>query len=121
MEQSSIFDNKSKQSIKQNNKEGIIVWGALVLNMILVFIQRLYIGVMPDYLMQRLNMDISQLSFLTSAAFYGYAVFQIPSGILIDKVGVRTLNIWGGLLTLLGSILFSLTNSYYLAWIARFL
>ena len=123
MEQSSIIDNKSKQSIKQRiiaNKEGIIVWGALVLNMILVFIQRLYIGVMPDYLMQRLNMDISQLSFLTSAAFYGYAVFQIPSGILIDKVGVRTLNIWGGLLTLLGSILFSLTNSYYLAWIARF-
>ena len=123
MEQSSIFDNKSKQSIKQRiiaNKEGIIVWGALVLNMILVFIQRLYIGVMPDYLMQRLNMDISQLSFLTSAAFYGYAVFQIPSGILIDKVGVRTLNIWGGLLTLLGSLLFSLTDVYYLAWIARF-
>ena len=93
MEQSSIIDNKSKQSIKQRiiaNKEGIIVWGALVLNMILVFIQRLYIGVMPDYLMQRLNMDISQLSFLTSAAFYGYAVFQIPSGILIDKVGVNS-------------------------------
>ena len=43
MEQSSIIDNKSKQSIKQRiiaNKEGIIVWGALVLNMILVFIQR---------------------------------------------------------------------------------
>ena len=123
MEQSSIIDNKSKQSIKQRiiaNKEGIIVWGALVINMILVFIQRLYIGVMPDYLMQRLNMDISQLSFLTSAAFYGYAVFQIPSGILIDKVGVRTLNIWGGLLTLLGSLLFSLTDVYYLAWIARF-
>lgn len=49
MEQSSIFDNKSKQSTPKQriiaNKEGIIVWGALVLNMILVFIQRLYIGV----------------------------------------------------------------------------
>lgn len=102
------------------NKEGIIVWGALVLNMILVFIQRLYIGVMPDFLMQRLDMNISQLSFLTSAAFYGYALFQIPSGLLIDRVGVRTLNIWGGLLTVVGSVLFSFTNMYYLAWIARF-
>lgn len=75
MEQNSIIDNKSKQSIKQRiiaNKEGIIVWGALVLNMILVFIQRLYIGVMPDYLMQRQH-GYSQLSFLTSAAFYGYS------------------------------------------------
>ncbi len=102
------------------NKEGIIVWGALVLNMILVFIQRLYIGVMPDFLMQRLNIDIGQLSFLTSAAFYGYAFFQIPSGLLIDKIGVRTLNIWGGLLTVIGSVLFSLTNTFYLAWLARF-
>jgi len=114
----------SMLSIKQrliSNKEGIIVWAALVLNMILVFIQRLYIGVMPDYLMQKFAMDIGQLSFLTSAAFYGYAFFQIPSGLLIDKVGVRTLNIWGGLLTLIGSILFSMTSNYNIAWLARFL
>lgn len=37
MEQSSIVNNKSRKSIKHRivaNKEGIIVWGALVLNMI---------------------------------------------------------------------------------------
>ncbi len=123
MKQSGKIDYKPTGWIKQKfiaNRDGLIVWGTLVLNMILVFIQRLYIGVMPDYLMQRLDMDIAELSFLTSAAFYGYAVFQIPSGILIDKLGVRTLNIAGGALTLLGSVIFSLTTSYNFAWIARF-
>lgn len=105
----------------KENKSGLIIWGALILNMMLVFVQRLYIGVMPDYLMEKFSIDIGELSMLTSAMFYGYAFFQIPSGILIDRIGIRKLNLIGSAIAFTASLLFSLTTSYEMACIARFL
>lgn len=113
--------NENYRSRLLDNKKGLTIWTALVVNMMLVFIQRLYIGVMPDYIMQRFTIDIGKLAFLTSAAFYGYAFFQIPAGILIDKVGVRKLNLIGTGISLLGSIIFSFTYSYSIAWLSRFM
>ena len=113
--------NENYRSRLLDNKKGLTIWTALVVNMMLVFIQRLYIGVMPDYIMHRFTIDIGKLAFLTSAAFYGYAFFQIPAGILIDKVGVRKLNLIGTGISLLGSIIFSFTYSYSIAWLSRFM
>lgn len=112
---------RSLASKIKENKEGLIIWGALILNMMLVFVQRLYIGVMPDYLMQKFAIDIKALSNLTSATFYGYALFQIPSGILIDRIGIRKLNLMGSSLSFLGALLFSVTGTYSMAVMARFL
>lgn len=112
---------RSFKSRLKENKEGLLVWGALVINMIMVFVQRLYIGVMPDYVMEKFNVDIIGLSFMASAVFYGYAIFQIPSGILIDKIGVRRLNLIGATITTIASFLFTVTNSFIIGWISRFL
>lgn len=113
--------NDNYRSRLLDNKKGLTIWTALVVNMMLVFIQRLYIGVMPDFVMQRFSIDIGKLAFLTSAAFYGYAFFQIPAGILVDKLGVRKLNLIGTGISLLGSVFFSITNTYEIAWVSRFM
>lgn len=114
-----IYERGFKDRLREN-KDGLFIWASLVINMIMVFVQRLYIGVMPDYIMSKFDIDIVGLSFMASAVFYGYAIFQIPSGILIDKVGVRKLNLFGATLTTISSFLFTVTNSFLIGWIARF-
>ncbi|MDO4719980.1 MAG: MFS transporter [Peptostreptococcaceae bacterium] len=105
----------------RDHGEGLAIWGILILNMMLVFVQRLYIGVMPDFLMEKLGIGIGQLAGLTSATFYGYAFFQIPSGVLIDRIGIRKLNFLGAGIACAGSFLFATARVYPLAYIARFL
>ncbi|OPJ56982.1 MFS transporter [Alkalithermobacter paradoxus] len=103
----------------KNNKRYFILI-SLVGALILVFIQRLYIGIMQDYLIEKLGLTLRQLSNLSSSTLYGYAIMQIPVGILVDKVGVRKVTIWGMALTFLSSILFTYATSYTLAIVARF-
>lgn len=105
----------------KDHRQGLIIWGALILSMMMVFVQRLCIGVMPEYLMEKFSIEITQLSTLTSATFYGYALFQIPSGILIDRIGIRRLNLAGAVLAFIGALMFSVADSYMVACIARWI
>lgn len=105
----------------KENRKGLVIWGILILNMMLVFVQRLYISVMPDYLMERFAVGIGELSRLTSWMFYGYAFGQIPSGILIDRIGIRKLNLIGASTVFVSSWIFSVTSVYEVACTARFL
>lgn len=105
----------------EENRKGLLIWGILILNMMLVFVQRLYISVMPDYLMERFAVGISELSRLTSWMFYGYAFAQIPCGILIDRIGIRRLNLLGATTVFVSSWIFSVTGVYEVACAARFL
>ena len=52
-----IYERGFKDRLREN-KDGLFIWASLVINMIMVFVQRLYIGVMPDYIMSKFEIDI---------------------------------------------------------------
>ncbi|KIL48485.1 MFS transporter [Jeotgalibacillus soli] len=58
---------------------------------------------------------------LVSVFLLGYAVFQIPAGTLADRYSPRGLIIIGLITMMISSIIFSLTYSFYLALVLRFI
>lgn len=94
-------------------------WGILVFGFVIVFFHRLAIGSVADLLTADMHLDSVQIANLTAMTFYGYALMQLPVGIMVDTIGVRKICTYGMALTALGSILFGLTHVLYIAYLAR--
>lgn len=94
-------------------------WGILVFAFVLVFFHRLSIGSVADQLTTDLSLDSIQIANLASMTFYGYALMQLPVGILVDTIGVRKICTWGMILTALGSLVFGMASHVYIAYLAR--
>ncbi len=76
---------------------------------------------MSDPLMMDLQMSAAQFGMLASAFLLAYSILQIPAGILLDHISVKKVLIHASLLCSVGCFLFALTNSYYIALLARFI
>lgn len=103
----------------RNNKW--LSWGILVFGFVIVFFHRLAIGSVADLLIIDLKLDSVQIANLTAMTFYGYALMQLPVGIMVDTVGVRKICTAGMGLTAIGSLIFGLSNVIYLSYFARLL
>ncbi|MBN2796813.1 MAG: MFS transporter [Clostridia bacterium] len=96
-------------------------WGILVFAFVIVFFHRLAIGSVEDLLTRDMHLDYLQIANLTAMTFYGYALMQLPVGIMVDTIGVRKICTYGMALTAIGSVLFGLTHVLYLSYFARLL
>ncbi|OJV65112.1 MAG: hypothetical protein BGO41_00675 [Clostridiales bacterium 38-18] len=96
-------------------------WGILVFGFVVVFFHRLSIGSVADQLTVDLKLDSIQIANLASMTFYGYALMQLPVGIMVDTLGVRRICTIGMFVTAVGSILFGIAGHVYIAYFARFL
>ncbi|MDP3059073.1 MAG: MFS transporter [bacterium] len=97
------------------------VWGALSMAFFIVFFHRYSTAVVADDLIKTLALSSKQLSALASMYFYSYAIMQIPSGILADYLGPRKTSTIGMLLAAVGSIAFGLSQTFFMASMARLL
>lgn len=96
-------------------------WSILVIAFITVFFHRLSVGSVADHVTREIPMNALALGNLTAMNYYAYALMQIPVGILVDRVGVRKINVFGLLITAAGSVLFGLAHSLETAYLSRFL
>jgi len=78
-------------------------------------------AVIATRLIQDLSLDTEGLGFLSASFFYGFAVTQIPIGLLLDKVGPRKLMTILSLLGILGAFIFSVADSLSMGLIGRIL
>jgi sugar phosphate permease len=78
-------------------------------------------AVIATQLVQDLSLDTEGLGFLSASFFYGFAVTQIPIGLLLDKVGPRKLMTTLSLLGVLGAFIFSIADSLSMGVIGRIL
>ena len=76
-------------------------------------------AVIATQLIQDLSLDTKGLGFLSASFFYGFAVTQIPIGLLLDKVGPRKLMAILSLLGILGAFIFSIADSLSMGLIGR--
>ncbi|GAB6110043.1 MFS transporter [Fusibacter bizertensis] len=98
-----------------------VSWGILVFGFVIVFFHRLAIGSVADQLMMDLKLDSVQIANLAAMTFYGYALMQLPVGIMVDTIGVRKLCTVGMGVTAIGSFIFGLSHLIYLSYFARLL
>jgi MFS family permease len=85
------------------------------------FILRNSPGVMTDDLMRDFSVEACALGVLTSFYLISYSSLQIPVGIGMDKFGPTRLLRGAILLCVVGTALFALSESFYLACLSRLL
>lgn len=98
-----------------------VLWGVLVSSFLLVNIYRLSTAVISEPLMESFGTTGAQLGTLHAIFFLIYALMQIPTGILVDRVGTRLTATIGGAVMNVGAVWFALAGGYGGALAGRFL
>ena len=100
-------------------RKAYVAWFAIALFFFYQYILRVTPGVFVDEL--RLAFKITAEEFATFGALYliGYSFLQIPMGILIDRHGVKKIALYSISICILGSLLFGLTEHFWVAQVSR--
>ncbi|MWV64498.1 MFS transporter [Halorubrum sp. JWXQ-INN 858] len=96
-----------------------IAWGALAIVFLLVNLHRLSTAVLSEELTAEFTLTAAQLGALHASFFVVYAAVQVPTGVLVDRVGPRTVGAGGAVLLSLGAVGFALGDGYLPALVAR--
>ena len=96
------------------------IFAILILTYILVYFHRMAPGVVSEFLMAEFHTTGTRLGSLSAIYFFVYAVMQIPSGVIADKLGARTSIVFGNLIAGVGSICFGMAGSFEMACVGRF-
>lgn len=78
-------------------------------------------SIMTGQLMSEFKINASVLGVMASCYFYSYTVMQIPSGMLYDRFGPRSLISISTAVCSLGALFFGLSHSVFLLAVGRFL
>ena len=97
----------------------MVGWFFCALFFFYAFILRVAPAVMVDDLMKEFSVGAAILGYLSATYLYIYAALQIPLGLVVDKYGLRGLVAGACALCGIGSIIFSLADSVYLAYLGR--
>ncbi len=93
----------------------------LALAYVLAFFHRVAPASIAAELQLAFNASGAMLGGLAAMYFYVYSLMQIPTGVLVDTLGVRKIVTLGGLVAGLGSILFGMADTLALASVGRLL
>ncbi|MBK5101114.1 MAG: MFS transporter, partial [Desulfobacteraceae bacterium] len=98
-----------------------IVWGLGAALYFTGFYQRVAPAVMTDQLMADFNIGAAALGNFSAFYFYSYVAMQVPTGILADYWGPRKLLTAGSFIAAVGTFLFAVAPTIFLANIGRLL
>lgn len=96
-----------------------IAWGALAVVFLLVNLHRLSTAVLSEELTAAFTLSAAELGTVHAAFFISYAIVQIPTGVLADRVGPRHVGAGGAVVLSLGAVGFALSDGYLPAVISR--
>lgn len=108
-------------SCNSGNHKRWVIFSTLALMYILVYFYRVSLAVVAGDLSRELHLTPEQLGTLSGVLFYVYAAAQIPLGPMIDRLGSRLVISGCGVLTTVGGIMFSQSDTLMIAMIARML
>jgi MFS family permease len=80
---------------------------------------RLTNAVLAPDLIKAFHLNAERLGVLSSAFFYTFALFQIPMGVLLDRIGPRKVITLFTLVGAAGAFVFACAGGYYLALAGR--
>lgn len=85
------------------------------------FVLRLWPGLMMPQMMQQFSIDASGFGVLAAFYYFGYSGMQIPVAILLDRLSIRSVVCTFSVMCGMATLLFTYTDSFYLAAFSRFL
>ncbi len=91
------------------------------LGFILSMFYRVSATVISPMISTDLGLSPMQLSSLSAAFFYAFALFQLPVGIALDHIGARKVMVALGAVCIIGSVCFALAHEVWLAYVGRIL
>ncbi|MDY6765107.1 MAG: MFS transporter, partial [Halobacteria archaeon] len=94
-------------------------WGTLTAAFLLVSFHRVSTAVIAEELMRAFDTTGAQLGLLHASFFYIYALLQLPSGVVVDRMGTRRVATVGVVVMSAGVIGFSMSNSYLVGFLTR--
>ncbi len=118
-------NGNSKKEFNQPNPREVIttkalwIWVASMAVYIMAITGRTSFGVASVDAIERFQVSSSAIAVFTSVQVGTYALAQIPTGVLIDKFGPRTMLVVGALIMGFGQVALGLTDSYWVAIVAR--
>jgi predicted MFS family arabinose efflux permease len=98
-----------------------LMWSLPLLFFAFQFTLRLWPSLTMQEIMSRFSIDATSYGLLASVYYYGYAGMQIPIAIALDKYGPRVVLSFCAALCGIGMLIFSYTESWYIAVLSRFL
>ncbi|MDR1333773.1 MAG: MFS transporter [Holosporaceae bacterium] len=104
---------------KKINSNPWIIWGIANIFYLYEVMLRVSPGVMTNDLMLHYNITSGMLGIMISFFYYSYTLLQLPCGLILDKLGARTLIGSSVILSTTGSVLFALTSNVIVAQIGR--
>jgi len=84
------------------------------------YLNRILPTVMVPGLTQKFHINITDLGILSAYFYWAYTLMQLPTGILFDRYGVRNMMLTASLAVTLGSFMFALGPSLWVAEMGRF-
>lgn len=102
-------------------KKAWFIWFLASVFYLYELVLRVSPSVMTNELVQSFNVTATSLGILVSFYYYAYTILQLPCGVILDRLGPKTLLCFSALLCAIGSILFAATNILQIAQLGRFL
>ena len=96
-----------------------IIFLTLALAYFLVYFHRLSLSVVADDLVKEFETTAGAMGLLGSLYFYGYALMQLPAGLLSDSLGPRRTVTFSLLFAAAGSLLFGSAPNLWVAFLGR--
>lgn len=106
---------------KNNDTNLSILLGSLFLGYVMVYIDKLSVGISIVSISKDISMSESTKGLILSAFFIGYALMQIPMSFAINKFGSRTVVISGIVLIGIFDLIFGLSQSIQMLLAIRLL
>jgi sugar phosphate permease len=97
----------------------VLIWGLAAAFYLFGFFQRVTPASLAGDLMRDFALTAAALGNLSAFYFYAYAAMQIPTGILVDRLGPSRLFFAGALLSGAGALMFALAESVLVAGLGR--
>jgi MFS transporter, ACS family, D-galactonate transporter len=96
---------------------GILLGGGVLIN----YFDRVNLSVAGPALSKEFGLSPAQLGLLFGTFFWSYALLQIPGGMLLDRLGVKTIGRWGAFLWSAASALIAFSTNLSHLFAARIL
>jgi MFS family permease len=104
-----------------NSRRSWLIWGVALFAYIVAVMQRTSLGVSGIEAAHRFDVSASALSSLAVVQLVVYAALQIPTGVLLDRVGPKALIAAGAVLMFAGQVTLAVAPSIVVAILGRIL
>ncbi|PWU06871.1 MAG: hypothetical protein C5B43_01150 [Verrucomicrobia bacterium] len=96
-----------------------LAWASVALFYFYQYILRVSPGVMIEEIRHDFSINADQFATLGSFYLYAYSLFQIPLGIIVDRIGVRRTILASIILCLGGTLLMASAKIFFIAQLSR--